>query len=170
MVHSSRRIPAHVAIAAIAVATAACGPAKHEAAQAPEWDPCGAFPASVLQESGLDPQRRPNSGVAGVGCSWDSLGDKSLTVDVRYRRDSGAESWGKDVNGTTEPTTIGSHRGEIYHLNGDEQAFVCVVSLDTTGGGSVLFKLRDQRAGADPCSELTAVVSVLEKYLPAAGQ
>ncbi|WP_306358306.1 MULTISPECIES: DUF3558 family protein [unclassified Nocardia] len=151
-----------VAAAAVAVAVLAsgCGQNTDPGEAAPEWDPCTAFPESAMQSVGME--RKANGGVPGAVCVWSG---NDYVVSIRYlERDV---DWSLGYQDIT-PTTVGSYRGNIYHLEGESHPYKCGLQLETRGA-NVLFEVENTMyREQDPCAVATRIATGLESYLPPA--
>ncbi|MEV0297551.1 DUF3558 family protein [Nocardia sp. NPDC050710] len=144
---------------------AGCGPSKTTSGEAPQWDPCAAFPESAMQQLGFDYKSRVQS--PGRKCAWVNS-TTGYAPEVQYQTKARLDDWKSETDALTE-VDIGTYAGYRYRFAGVEPRFMCAVRLETENS-NVVFNVINQLDGEeDPCIVATHVATALVSYLPPAG-
>ncbi|MBC7300196.1 MAG: DUF3558 domain-containing protein [Nocardia sp.] len=143
-----------------------CDTISDSSGGAPSWDPCEAFPDSVMQRLGYD--RKLQAQVPGRECAW--AGDEAnMSPSISYFKD-GVEynvTDGKSKAVDLVDVAIGPYAGSRYRSEGLDPNFVCSLLLETKGS-RVLFSVYAAVSGGDvdPCPIVTRIATELVDYLP----
>lgn len=126
---------------------------------APQWDPCTAFPESVMQTIGMTD--KSEEGTTGLRCSWS--GASGYRMDVWYHT-NGAD-WKLGAEDITD-TTIGAYQGHTYHLTAQNHPYFCALQLQTRSANVVFEVTNSLHKNDDPCGVATRAATTLGSYLP----
>lgn len=170
LVMRAKQIAALLAVALAPALLSGCNTSE-SSNEAPAWDPCLAFPESVMQELGFDGRPTPQSDRR--PCSWMKSGTL-VWMQVRYLtkgslagdlRTGVGDDWRSDAISPAS-LNVGVYKGHLYRSKGVDPNFVCSARLETMNS-NVVFAVYG--GGGDPCPIAAQVATELAGYLPPAG-
>ncbi|MFD4441449.1 DUF3558 family protein [Nocardia sp. NPDC058519] len=143
-----------------------CDTTSDSSGEAPSWDPCEAFPESVMQQLGYDHKLQAKA--PGRECAWSS-DEANMSPSIHYFK-NGVEynvTDGRSKAVELAEVTIGPYAGYRYRSEGLDPNFVCSVLLETKNS-RVLFSVYATVFGGDvdPCPVVTHIATELVGYLP----
>jgi hypothetical protein len=133
----------------------------------PPWDPCSAFPESVMQQLGYDYMSNVRS--PGEKCGWVNSKTGYGPV-VQYVTKAEIDDWRSNTVDLTE-VTIGQYSGYRYRYRSEsvDPLFACTVRLETKNSNVVFRVVNQSLRNEDPCPIVAEVATALAEYLPPAG-